>query len=117
MGNDQWNQQPSQEGHLQPQWGQQQQWEQPSPQYGQQLQQWQQQPQYGQQQWQQQQQYGANQYNVPSYAQAQPDQTGLGGVLMGWLMMRLAVRIAMLVLVFLLCGGCIFAAILTSLAH
>jgi len=118
----QWGQQPSQ-SQEQAQWGQQQQYVQPE---------WSQQPpqqygqynQYNQPQWGQQPptqytppQYGANQYGVPSYAQAQPQGRQSDNFLMGWLATRLLIRVVVLVAVLMLCGGCALFALLTSLAH
>jgi hypothetical protein len=103
----QWGQQ---QPYGQPQWGQQP----PQPQYGQ----------YNQPQWGQQQstqytppQYGANQYGVPSYAQAQPQGRGADNFLMSWLAMRIVTRIVLLVVVLMLCGGCVMFALVASLAH
>lgn len=62
-------------------------------------------------------QYGANQYGVPSYAQAQPQGRQSDNFLMGWLATRLLIRVAVLVAVLMLCGGCALFALLTSLAH
>ena len=107
----QWGQQPSQPQE-QRQWGQQ-----PAQQYGQYSQ-------YNQPQWEQQPptqytppQYGANQYGVPSYAQAQPQGRQSDNFLMGWLATRLLIRVIVLVAVLMLCGGCALFALLTSLAH
>ena len=98
----QWGQQPSQ-SQEQAQWGQQQQYVQP---------QWGQPPtQYTSPQ------YGANQYGVPSYAQAQPQGRQSDNFLMGWLATRLLIRVVVLVAVLMLCGGCALFALLTSLAH
>src|SRR5438874_2362745 len=115
----QWGQQPSQ-SQEQGQWGQQYQYVQPE---------WNQQPpqqysQYNQSQWGQQPptqytppQYGANQYSVPSYAQAQPQGRQSDNFLMGWLATRLLIRVVVLVAVLMLCGGCALLALLSSLAH
>ncbi|MGI9060781.1 MAG: hypothetical protein ACR2H5_19635 [Ktedonobacteraceae bacterium] len=101
-------------------------WQQPlqpqQPQYDQS--QWQQQ-QYGQPQWQQpnqynqynQPQYGANQYNVPSYAQVQPQADNNGNFFMRWIMMRLAMRVAFLVIGLMLCGGCALFVFLATMAQ
>jgi len=83
--------------------------------------QWQQ-PQYGQPQWQQpnqynQPQYGANQYNVPSYAQVQPQADNTSNFFMRWIMMRLAIRVAFLVIGLMLCGGCALFVFLATMAH
>ncbi|MFL5697826.1 MAG: hypothetical protein ACJ797_12100 [Ktedonobacteraceae bacterium] len=118
----QWGQQPSQ-SQEQAQWGQQQQYVQPE--WGQQpAQQYDQYSQYNQPQWGQQPptqytppQYGANQYGVPSYAQAQPQGRQSDNFLMGWLATRLLIRVVVLVAVLMLCGGCALFALLTSLAH
>ncbi len=118
----QWGQQPSQ-SQEQGQWGQQQQYVQP--QWGQQpAQQYSQYSQYNQPQWGQQPptqytppQYGANQYGVPSYAQAQPQGRQGDNFLMGWLATRLLIRVVVLVAVLMLCGGCALFALLTSIAH
>ncbi len=118
----QWGQQPSQ-SQEQGQWGQQQQYVQP--QWSQQpAQQYDQYSQYNQPQWGQQPptqytppQYGANQYGVPSYAQAQPQGRQSDNFLMGWLATRLLIRVVVLVAVLMLCGGCALFALLTSLAH
>jgi hypothetical protein len=98
--------------------------------------QWGQQQQYGQPDWSQQSaqqynqyspnnqpptgytlQYGANQYGVPSYAQAQPQGRQNDNFLMSWLATRLLIRVFVLVAVLMLCGGCALFALLTSLAH
>lgn len=88
--------------------------------------QWQQtQPQYDPSQWQQQQynpqykqpQYVPNQYNVPAYAQVQPQADNSSNFLMRWIMMRLAMRVIILVAIFMLCGGCALVALLSSLAN
>ena len=118
----QWGQQPSQ-SQEQGQWGQQQQYVQP--QWGQQpAQQYSQYSQYNQPQWGQQPptqytppQYGANQYGVPSYAQAQRQGRQGDNFLMGWLATRLLIRVVVLVAVLMLCGGCALFALLTSIAH
>ncbi len=96
----------------QSQWGQQ-----PAQQYSQYSQ-------YNQPQWGQQPptqytppQYGANQYGVPSYAQAQPQGRQGDNFLMGWLATRLLIRVVVLVAVLMLCGGCALFALLTSIAH
>ena len=121
----QWGQQPSQ-SQEQAQWGQQQQYVQPewSQQPPQQYGQYNQYDQYNQPQWGQQPptqytppQYGANQYGVPSYAQAQPQGRQSDNFLMGWLATRLLIRVVVLVAVLMLCGGCALFALLTSLAH
>ena len=124
----QWGQQPSQ-SQEQGQWGQQQQyvqpqWGQQSPQQYDQYSQYSQYSQYNQPQWGQQPptqytppQYGANQYGVPSYAQAQPQGRQSDNFLMGWLATRLLIRVVVLVAVLMLCGGCALFALLTSLAH
>ncbi len=121
----QWGQQPSQ-SQEQAQWGQQQQYVQPqwSQQSPQQYDQYNQYSQYNQPQWGQQPptqytppQYGANQYGVPSYAQAQPQGRQSDNFLMGWLATRLLIRVVVLVAVLMLCGGCALFALLTSLAH
>jgi hypothetical protein len=88
------------------------------------------QPQYGQQAWQSPttnymppmpQQYGQNmpgQYNVPPYAQAQPQQQHSNNFLMRWLMMGIAVRIVLLIVIpLLLCGGCALVALFSSLGR
>lgn len=117
----QWNQPPdsSSWSQLQPQQAQQ-----PQTQYN--PSQWQQaQPQYDPSQWQQQQYnpqysqppYGPNQYNVPAYAQVQPQADSSGNFLMRWIMMRLAMRVIILVAIFMLCGGCALVALLSSLAN
>lgn len=63
-------------------------------------------------------QYGANQYGVPSYAQAQPQADQTSNFLTRWLMMGIAVRIVLLVVVpLLLCGGCALFAFFASMAH
>jgi hypothetical protein len=108
-----WNPQPSfPEG--QPQWAQ----PQPQQQYNQQA--WNQPPatnymppQYGQPQ------NMPGQYNVPSYAQVQPQsQQQQNNFLMRWLMMGIAVRVAIILAVLFLCGGCAVVAILASaLSH
>jgi heme/copper-type cytochrome/quinol oxidase subunit 2 len=56
------------------------------------------------------------QYNVPFYAQAQPQsQQQQNNFLMRWLMMGIAVRIVILVVVpLLLCGGCAMVALLST---
>ena len=107
----QWGQQPSQ-SQEQAQWGQQ-----PAQQYDQYSQ-------YKQPQWGQQPptqytppQYGANQYGVPSYAQAQPQGRLSDNFLMGWLATRLLIKVVVLVAVLMLCGGCALFALLTSIAH
>ena len=117
----QWGQQPSQ-SQEQAQWGQQQQFVQP--QWGQQpAQQYDQYSQYNQPQWGQPPtqytppQYGANQYGVPSYAQAQPQGRQSDNFLMGWLATRLLIRVVVLVAVLMLCGGCALFILLSSLAH
>ena len=121
----QWGQQPSQ-SQEQGQWGQQQQYVQPewSQQPAQQYGQYNQYDQYNQPQWGQQPptqytppQYGANQYGVPSYAQAQPQGRQSDNFLMGWLATRLLIRVVVLVAVLMLCSGCALFALLTSLAH
>lgn len=112
----QWNQ-----PHDSSSWGQPQ-YQQPQTQY--QQPQWQQpQPQYDPSQWQQPQQqqynqppYGPNQYNVPAYARVQPQADNTGNFLMRWIMMRLAMRVIILVAIFMLCGGCALVALLSSLA-
>ena len=121
----QWGQQPSQ-SQEQGQWGQQQQYVQPqwSQQSPQQYDQFNQYSQYNQPQWEQQPptqytppQYGANQYGVPSYAQAQPQGRQSDNFLMGWLATRLLIRVVVLVAVLMLCGGCALFALLSSIAH
>jgi hypothetical protein len=121
----QWGQQPSQ-SQEQAQWGQQQQYVQPqwSQQSPQQHDQFNQYSQYNQPQWGQQPptqytppQYGANQYGVPSYAQAQPQGRQSDNFLMGWLATRLLIRVVVLVAVLMLCGGCALFALLSSIAH
>src|ERR1700720_4335570 len=63
-------------------------------------------PQYGQPQ------NMPGQYNVPSYAQVQPQQNNF---LMRWLMMGIAVRIVILVVLpLLLCGGCALIALFST---
>jgi len=104
-----WNPQPSYPDG-QPQWAQPQQ----PPQYNQQV--WNQPPatnymppQYGQPQ------NMLGQYNVPSYAQVQPQsQQQQNNFLMRWLMMGIAVRVAIILAVLFLCGGCAVVAILAS---
>lgn len=115
----QWQQssQPQQTQYDQPQWQQppqpqfdQPQWQQP--------QQPQQPNQYNQYNQYNQPQYGANQYGVPSYAQAQPQSDQTSNFLTRWLMMGLAIRIVLLVVVpLLLCGGCALFAFFASMAH
>jgi hypothetical protein len=121
----QWGQQPSQ-SQEQGQWGQQQQYVQPQwgQQPAQQYDQYSQYSQYNQPQWGQQPptqytppQYGANQYGVPSYAQAQPQERQSDNFLMGWLATRLLIRVVVLVAVLMLCGGCALFALLSSIAH
>ncbi|HET7641025.1 MAG TPA: hypothetical protein VFK47_20110 [Ktedonobacteraceae bacterium] len=105
-----WNPQPSYPDG-QPQWAQ----PQPQQQYNQQA--WHQPPatnymppQYGQPQ------NMPGQYNVPFYAQAQPQsQQQQNNFLMRWLMMGIAVRIVILVVIpLLLCGGCAMVALLST---
>jgi hypothetical protein len=114
--------QPQWEQPSQPQWQQQQ----PPPQYDGQAQ-WaqpQSPPQWGQPstQYSPPQQYGANQYqqygSVPPYAQVQPQQQQTNNFFMRWLMMGLAVRIAILIILpLVLCGGCAMLVFFASLAH
>ncbi|MFL5628284.1 MAG: hypothetical protein ACJ788_22110 [Ktedonobacteraceae bacterium] len=67
-------------------------------------------------------QYGQNmpgQYNIPSYAQVQPQQQQTNNFFVRWLMMGIALRIVILVVIpLLLCGGCALLALFSSvLSH
>lgn len=115
--NSSWQQpQPPQQPPPQQTYYDQTQWQSPQSQFGQT--QWQQPPQPNQYNQYNQPQYGANQYGVPSYAQAQPQADQTSNFLTRWLMMGIAVRIVLLVVVpLLLCGGCALFAFFASMAH